>query len=94
MTYNVVDLLDELMMKAAEPNTTPEPATPTPMHLSIGPDDLPGDWRCEWEERAAIMEYDAGLPRERAEARALGEITDLMRAAGVRMADHNEKLLG
>ena len=32
------------------------------------PDDLPGDWRVEWEERAAIMEYDGGLPRERAEA--------------------------
>lgn len=86
MTYNVVDLLDELMMRAAEPDMTPEPATPTPTHLSIGPDDLPGDWRCEFEERAAIMEYDAGLPRERAESLALSVIVGLMRAAGVRMA--------
>jgi hypothetical protein len=39
----------------------------------LGPDDLPGDWRVWFEERAAIMEYDGGLPRELAEAEALAE---------------------
>lgn len=37
-------------------------------------DDDPRDWpevrRDAWEERAAIMEYDGGLPREEAEAEA------------------------
>ncbi len=35
------------------------------------PDDLPGDWRVGWEERAAILEYDGGHSREHAEAVAL-----------------------
>jgi hypothetical protein len=87
MAYNVMDLLDELMMRAAEPDTIPS-------HQSIGPDDLPGDMRCEWEERSAIMEYDGGLPRERAEALALTEIVGLMRAAGVRMAGGEENQSG
>lgn len=38
------------------------------------PGDLPMDWRIEFEERAAILEYDGGLPREKAEVLALREI--------------------
>ena len=38
------------------------------------PDDLPIDWRIEYEERAAILEYDGGLTREKAETQALDEI--------------------
>jgi len=53
-----------------------------PVALDIGPDDLPGDLRVEFEERAAIKEYDGGMPRERAEAEALAEIADLMRNTG------------
>ncbi|MCA9715502.1 MAG: hypothetical protein H6713_09200 [Myxococcales bacterium] len=30
----------------------------------------PDDWREAWEERAAIMEFDGGLPRARAELEA------------------------
>ena len=37
----------------------------------ITPDDLSGDWRAEWEERAAIMQYDGGLGRAEAEVLAL-----------------------
>ena len=48
---------------------------------TIGPDDLPGDWRCEWEERAAIMEYDGNMPRERAEAMAMAVVLRLMEKA-------------
>jgi hypothetical protein len=36
-------------------------------------EDLDEDWRDWWEERAAILEYEAGLPREQAEADALAE---------------------
>ncbi len=37
-------------------------------------DDLPMDWRIEFEERAAILEYDGGLSREEADEQALSEI--------------------
>ena len=52
-------------------------------NCGIGPDDLPGDWRIEWEERAAIMEFHGGLHRERAEAEALTDIIDQMRREGI-----------
>jgi hypothetical protein len=42
---------------------------------------LPRDWFVLWDERAAIMEYDGGLPREVAEHRALIEIVEQMNAA-------------
>jgi hypothetical protein len=51
--------------------------------FGFGPDDLPGDWRCEWEERAAIMEHDGKLPKERAEYLALRDILGQMQRAGV-----------
>jgi hypothetical protein len=37
-------------------------------------DNLPMDWRIDYEERAAILEYDGGLSRDEAEAQALIEI--------------------
>src|SRR5262249_6425799 len=49
---------------------------------SLTPADLPADWHAVWDERAAIMEYDGGLPRERAEALALVDILQQMRRAG------------
>ncbi len=39
-----------------------------------GIDDLSMDWRIEFEERAAILEYDGGLTREDADKQALKEI--------------------
>lgn len=52
---------------------------------TIGPSvgDLPPDWRLEFEERAAIREYDGGQCREYAEAEALREIVARMRASGI-----------
>ena len=47
----------------------------------LGPDNLPGDWRIEFEERAAVREYDGGQAREHAEAEAFTEILARMRAA-------------
>lgn len=49
------------------------------------PSDLPADWRIEWEERAAIREYDGGQAREHAEAEALREIVERMRIAGLKI---------
>jgi len=44
--------------------------------------DLPPEWHCWWDERAAILEHDGGLHRERAEAQALRMVLDRMRRAG------------
>lgn len=50
----------------ADPNTT-GPTLDTPA-------DLPPEWRLLWDERAAIMQFDGNLPRERAEALAPADI--------------------
>lgn len=46
--------------------------------VSIDLNDLPMDGRIEYEERAAILEYDGGLTREKAEKQALEEIVRRM----------------
>jgi hypothetical protein len=45
-------------------------------------DDLPMDWRIEYEERAAILEYDGGLNRNEADAQALAEIKRRIQSLG------------
>lgn len=40
----------------------------------IAPCDLSDDLRFEYEERAGIMEYCGGLPRQRAEIEAMKDI--------------------
>jgi hypothetical protein len=49
---------------------------------------LPANWHFLWDERAAIMEYDGGQPRERAEALALADILRWVRRA--RQWPHND----
>jgi hypothetical protein len=50
-------------------------------------EDLDGEWRVWFEERAAIMEYNGGMPRERAEAETLADILRQMnRPADIRGA--------
>jgi hypothetical protein len=68
------------------PDRIPAPRESNPAPIAdpeIRVEDLDPDWRIAWEERAAILEYDGGLPRERAEALALTEIIGQMRRAGV-----------
>ena len=72
MVYDAEEFLEGLF-RPADPPATPE----------IGPDDLPPDWRNAWEERAAIMEYDGGLPKEHAEAAALAVTLEAMRRHGI-----------
>jgi hypothetical protein len=64
------------------PDVTLPPRQAIPANdAGIRVEDLPVDWRFEWEERAAIREHDGGLPRERAEALALKDVIKMMRAA-------------
>ncbi len=41
----------------------------------------PSPWRDHWEERAAIMEYDGGLPRDEAEWEAFKIVEASMKEA-------------
>jgi len=51
--------------------------------VPMAPDQLPLAWRIDWEERAAILQYDAGRSRDEAERQALEEIVDrLQRGSG------------
>jgi hypothetical protein len=45
------------------------------------PNQLPAEWHFEWDERAAIMEFEGGMTRAQAEARALVDILSRMRDA-------------
>ena len=45
------------------------------------PDDLPAQWREQYEERAAIMEYEAKLSRMVAERFAMRETEKRMKLA-------------
>ncbi|NQU76401.1 MAG: hypothetical protein HQ546_08835 [Planctomycetes bacterium] len=72
MIYNALIFLQDLFRPDAIGNgQVPDLQAP-------GIEDLPGDWRVWFEERAAIIEYDGGLPRERAEASALAETITAM----------------
>ena len=79
MSFNARELLQKL--------TTPESVSLGDPH--VRPSDLPVEWWQLWDERAAIMEYDRNLPRERAEALALDDILKQMELAGVTfLSDH------
>jgi hypothetical protein len=58
------------------------------------PTDLPAHWRASWEERAAIMEYEGGLPRDLAERSAILEITEQLTAGGDRVTRDCEPAAG
>jgi len=77
MHYDAVAFLESLFRQPDDPEGS---AGPDP---DIRVDDLDPAWRIEWEERAAIREYDGGLSREHAEALALADIIARMRC-GVR----------
>ena len=47
-------------------------------------DSLPMEWRIEYEERAAIMQFDGGLSREEADRRAFREILERIKRFGGR----------
>lgn len=72
------------LVLAALPSSPPGPtAGPVPVYdREIAVADLPVDWRLEFEERAAIREFDGGQAREHAEAEALREIVERIKAAG------------
>ena len=71
--FDAVAFLEGLYRDGSADTRATETVLPT-----IDIDDLPGDWRVWFEERAALMEYHGGLPREYAEAEALKDTVGLM----------------
>jgi hypothetical protein len=70
-----LEIIKELVQSVATATTKADDA------VISSPGDLPIDWRIEFEEQAAILEYDGGLAREEAEAEALREIAQRIRDA-------------
>ena len=64
-------------------NDRPPTAVAYALAPAVSPAALPADWFVAWDERAAIMEYDGGLHRERAEHLALLDVLEQMRQAGL-----------
>lgn len=65
--------------------------TARPAITPIRAADLPPDWQFEWDERAAILEFEGGLPRERAEAFALRDVVARMRGSAGRARDRQKE---
>ena len=72
MSYDALAFLEDLFRPNAGTKTTFESSP------EIGIEHLDVDWRVWFEERAAIMEYEGGLHRERAEAEALADTLQAM----------------
>jgi hypothetical protein len=53
--------------------------TRTPSMLDTTPENLTGEWWEVYVERAAIREFDGGMPRELAEHYALLDVLALMK---------------
>jgi hypothetical protein len=78
MRYDAVAFLESLFQPTAgggQADAALSSATPP----AVTPADLPAAWHVVWDERAAIMEYDGGLPREQAEHFALIEVLEQLR---------------
>jgi hypothetical protein len=75
MKYDALTFLEGLFRQTAEQAVGSGP--------EIRVEDLDPEWRVEWEERAAVLEYDGGHSREHAEALALSEIIGRMHTAGL-----------
>jgi hypothetical protein len=73
MTYDALMFLTGLFRE------NPPADTPVDGEAETTVKDLPIDWWLLWDERAAIMEYDGGLSRERAETEALADTLRAMR---------------
>ena len=77
MAYDAVAFLEGLF------GHTPAGEQDESRYSGVYPPDLPLEWWQLWDERAAIMEYDENVPRERAEALALDDILKRMELAGI-----------
>jgi hypothetical protein len=65
-----------------------KPALLAILEVRLTAADLSAEWYEVWDERAAIMEYDGGLPRERADAMALADVLQAMVRAGIPLHSH------
>ena len=77
MAYDAVAFLEGLIGHA------PADERDRSCFSAVQPHDLPVEWWQLWDERAAIMEYDGNLPRERAEALAMDDVLKQMELTGI-----------
>jgi len=84
MRYDAVAFLESLFRSPAGLGPEPAPAKVP----GIAPDDLTPEWHFLWDERAAVMEYDGKMPKERAEALALADILGQMKRARESCENH------
>ena len=68
MAFDVVEYLDNLLR--CDGDVVADIASPG---------DLPVDWRIDFEERAAILQWDGGLAREDADRQAFEEILERLK---------------
>ncbi len=78
MTFDAVQFLESLFRPVPVVVTADVPAADVILP-EITPGDLPSEWRMEFEERAAIREYDGEMPREIAEHYALLDVVQMMK---------------
>ena len=88
MTFDAVAFLTGLFAPTAPSDGGPAAPRVSGIDVAATPQDLPPAWHFAWDERAAILEFDAGLPRERAEALALEDVLEQVRRA--RVNRHND----
>lgn len=86
MRFDVKSFLAELYPRSAATVAPADPAQFPPTRYAktargyLVPENLPDVWRVWYDERAAIRELDEKQTREHAEAEALRETLDAMRA--------------
>jgi len=85
VSFDARTFLENLLTSDVPGDAGTTTARPGPVELEpadIRPEDLPERWYEWWAERAAIREREGGQALEHAEAEALRETLDAMRAAG------------
>jgi hypothetical protein len=85
VSFDARAFLESLLMPDASEDAGAATAQPESVELDpadIRPEDLPERWYEWWAERAAIREHQGGQAREHAQAEALKETLDAMRATG------------
>ena len=70
---------DQVAVSLAPPAPVDWARAAAALLADVDDDELRAGWRYQFEERSAVYEFDAGLPRDEAERLALEYLRQLMR---------------